>query len=300
MKELENPSKEPDFDYRFYYSVEYGEPLLEYVKIIADKYNPAFCDNEGDLVSGTITFESQSTSDFAIRYFQGKVDKSFEKKFSDNKEVIQSIEALGLDVDKFWYLLLFINDYCFGKCFKGIKYSLSAKEKLNNFFNVMLSNIKTLDNRHSYIEVTYKKPIELVLKIKGKHSIKLDDPFALLALIHTYYTKSKDDNVLNRILESKERVTIMDKNGFKSSDPEPNSVHICYFAKMLISFFELKTTIKSRSKDVSYNKLLLISRLIYIVGLSKNNNFLHSDDTLKGYLKQYKDYNPDRFNTFYW
>ena len=40
-----------------------------------------------------------------------KLDDSFKEKFLTNEDLQNTIEAFGLDVSKFWYLLLFVYDF---------------------------------------------------------------------------------------------------------------------------------------------------------------------------------------------
>lgn len=54
------------------------------------------------------------------------------------------------------------------------------------------------------------------------------------------------------------------------------------------------------NKTVSYNKMLLISRLISVPKLTRNENFLFTDDSLKGILKQYKNLKIKTYNPKYW
>ena len=112
-----------------------NEPLLEYVWEVALEFDA--------LPSNFVeeTNESLAPTTFANRYAESKLtdkeryarhkemynsDKSFEEytkekyykldtsfkdKFLNNKDLQNTIEAFGLDVSKFWYLLLFVYDY---------------------------------------------------------------------------------------------------------------------------------------------------------------------------------------------
>lgn len=282
MKELEKPDNEPNYNQ---YLLAEGEPLLDYVEILANKYDPL---NQCDFNSGY--YISKALVTFAERCFDGKIEKRFEKKFLENKEVQETILALELDIDKFWYLLLFIFDYSCGVCLNRVTFKESPKEQIEHLINCITENIK--DYNDNVDEVTFDKPIKLELSVQGKHKITVDDPIALYAIAAICSKEMKF--VENGSRMDKRKSDAIWKDGvFESNDIESNSVRIWYFAKMFLTFFEINPYIKGRQKKgstVSLNKMLLISRLVYIAELSRNKNFLDSDDTLKGYLKQYKDY----------
>lgn len=50
-----------------------------------------------------------------------------------NKELQDLLEALELDAEKFWYLLLFCYDYSWGKCIEGIELKEFPKEQIEKF-----------------------------------------------------------------------------------------------------------------------------------------------------------------------
>ena len=74
------------------------------------------------------------------------------------------------------------------------------------------------------------------------------------------------------------------------------------FTKIFLSFFKLKPPTRKKAPKgatFSLNKMLLVSRLIYILGLTDNDKFLDSDDSLKGFFKQYKDFEMNMANGIY-
>lgn len=287
MQELKTPTE----DFKTFYFVE-GDPLLGYVEQLANKYDPT---NEYYAQMGHYT--SKSLTIFASRYFRNKINKTFLQKFLDEKDVQETIIALGLDIDQFWYLLLFIYDYSYGECINGVVTGESAKDQLLKLVTGIITNIK---ETNSY-KVEYYNPISIELNIKGKKKIVIDNPLAIEyigQIIVENFNKIEDGSPLanSSILNE------FTKDGFKCYNPESNSVNIWYFAKMFVTFFELNPHIKGRQKKgstVSLSKIMLISKLVYITGLSRNESFLNSEDTLKGFLKQYKDHKLDSLNGNY-
>ena len=112
-----------------------NEPLLEYVWEVALEFDKApsayFEDNNDSFAPSTfanryaeskltdaeryarhkeIYNNNQSFEEFTKdKYY--KLDTSFKDKFLNNKDLQNTIEAFGLDISKFWYLLLFVYDY---------------------------------------------------------------------------------------------------------------------------------------------------------------------------------------------
>lgn len=279
----------------YYYSPEYCVPLLDYVEILANEYEPL---NQFDMESGYGITRGIGT--FLYRYFGEEIDTSFKSKFLADKNLLETITALGYDVDKFWYMLLFAYDYSNGMCFDGIEIGKSPKESLKELSAAIYKNIKFFDKTNN--ATRFKSDAKIVLDIKGKRKISIGDPFTLyyLANLLLYELDEHDGNsfLSQRRTTGGFRLRNREIEGKSTSD----AVHIWYFAKMLLKFFELKPPIKGKQKkgsDISHNKKLFISRLIYIVGLSKNESFSDSDDTLKGFLKQYKDLEIKTINGYY-
>ncbi len=60
---------------------------------------------------------------------------------NDNIDSIQAIiKALGIDSDKFWYLLLFISDYVSGKALNTWKFNDTSKGEITKFIEMVKLN----------------------------------------------------------------------------------------------------------------------------------------------------------------
>lgn len=295
MKEIQRAENHSE-NLGFYYSPEYSEPMLEYVEILAEKYKPV---SQEDWECGF--YKSRAIGDFAIRYLDNVVDKRALKKYLDNKDLLSTIEAFEYDFEKFWYLCLFILDFSTGMCLNGQKINNSPKEDIEKLARGILQNMESIDFAKLQV-ATVKSPMKLSLEIKGKHKTIIenaDSLFYLAEILVNGLSQAKEDNRLNH---SFTLLKFDEKKGKMESDSLSNSIHIWYFATMFISFFELKPPLKVRAKKdshESFNKLLLISKLIYLIGLSNNDKFDEHEDTLKGYLKQYKNLNINFINGYY-
>lgn len=287
MKELQELSLIPGKSY-VNYGLDFEEPLLEYVGIIAQEYKPITPENFecGYFVSTAITT-------FAYRYLQGKVDKSAFLKYLETKEVQETIVALGYDVHKFWYLLMFIHDYSNGFCLKGIRPNDAPKMQISKLIDGIIENISSKDDVTG--DLIFMKPAQLVLKMPRK-SITIDNPIAitwLAAILNDELGKIESGSKMSTSITQLKTI-----NGHFENDPESNAIQIWYFAKMFLSFFDLRPPVSTTRKK-GLNKKLLVSRLINCIGLSKHESFSIDEDFLKGYLNKYKNYKLDKINGFY-
>lgn len=276
MRELQKVT-----DYYEVFSPGYDEPLLHYVGVLAEEYSPL---NDDDKECGY--WVSKATGNFARSYLQDKIDKSKLKEYLKNEDIQNTIKSLGYDAEKFWYLLLFVNDFTIGVCKEGLKFNESPKEQINKLLHGILDNIKLINDS----EIS---PIKIVIEgVKPK--IIMDNPLAIHWLASVCYIDYK------KIEDGSELTWSMGGNKIEYN-PLADSKQIWYFAKMFLSFFDLvkPQKIKLKNGDSSINKKLLVSRLIYLMGLTTNENFLDSDDSLKGFLAQYKNLKVDRFNIKY-
>ena len=107
----------------------------------------------------------------------------------------------------------------------------------------------------------------------------------ILQWIKQGYDSIEDKEVLNNFDKTDETEIFI-------RSEESNSVLIWYFASLMRYFFELNPQYKGESKKcdgLSLSKNMLISTLIYNLGLSRNPSFKESDETIKGFFKQYKN-----------
>lgn len=211
---------------------------------------------------------------FTERYNTGQILCSY--KYEDyirDRELQDTINGLGLDADAFWLLVMFCFDYACSMCFGSFTIASTRGENIRNLIKLQPDDKDpkaklTLKTSKGRAEITSRRTITLILEwIKRGYEQDKD----------SIGTNTIDINDISEIFQPKE---------------ESNSVLIWYFASLLRYFFELKPQLKGRGKKndtVSLNKNLLISKLIYFTHLSTNENFKYSTDTLKGFLKQYKD-----------
>lgn len=265
---------------------------LEYMEAIATKYAP-------DVDTDPSTRERYICGTTALpifirRYNQNKLYGNFTYEgYLANEDIQNTLKGLGVDIDKFWFLLLFIFDYTCGTCLDGMKATGIGIEQLTKFAKAIADNHKEINQ----FGVSFKKPITISVKVEGKHQIVIDNANAIGYLATT---------IINNLKEIEEHPWMQSQQvSMTTNAEEKESVQIWLFYKMFNDFFNLSPYNKlfnvrqKRGSTISLSKTLLISRLIYFTKLSTNKNFSEDEFTLKGYIKQYKDKRIDTVNSIY-
>ena len=240
------------------------------------------------VISGITVFDSIIKSsggfmvldEFQYRYNEQKIALRYKyEDYINDKNMQATVTGLGMNPDAFWLLIVFCYDYACDCCIEGVQIAKSAKENLSDLVNMIAENMTISKNG----KILLKEEMTLTLKMKGK-SISIKSGKAIIN-IATILEKHMDEIEESSFFRGKNDKYYED---FEESD----SVLIWFFAKLFLYFFELHPEFKGRTakgSGVSLNKHVLISNLIYYTGLSRNEKFLHDDETLKGYLRQYKN-----------
>lgn len=263
------------------------EDVLSYVEQLALEVCPDFNIN---LQGNPINCGTQAVYKFVDRYNQKKIyyGLNYDDYVAD-KIIQDTLQALGVNIDQFWYLLLFIRDYAYNGSYDGLHLNDSPKEELEKMLQKIQSNLIDADTPYP----SFNKPMSLDIKIKGEHSLLIQNPTTI--------------TLIARLLEQAtttvgNRKNILDySSGFgNSSGSETYAIWI--FAKMFITFFKLNPSFKGKKKKndpVSTNKNLLISRLAYFTKLTKNEDYYDDDDSIKKVIKSFKDKKTKIINNIY-
>lgn len=225
------------------------------------------------------TFGGHVANMFAFRLTM--IDQSLKQKYLDSKEVQDTLRAFHLDAEKFWYLCLFIKDIVEGYA-DGYD-AISPREEISQLV-ALLQKVESDKNDKS---LRNKSNALLSLKL-GKMSVKIDNQLSLGIIKGALYAILKTDN---RLLDA----DLLNMKRIHKAD----IYKIAWFNKYLSSFLKDKVADKAvyafKGSDISTDKSLLISRMIFVLGLSNEENFYieYTDekvkkDYLKGYIKKYK------------
>ena len=193
-----------------------------------------------------------------------ELDDSFKDKFLNNEDLQNTIEAFGLDVSKFWYLLLFVYDYIEDIGKNAPTLGKTIVEDINDF-NSKLSEATNIiiksGNRKSY-------------------ATESEDTICFVQSALQYYINTYN-SIINEDIPKEEKLQRLKEigldrfiNGYTSFDLKGGYLDMSYqkwkFAEMFQFFLEDKKADKSKVLDkrakVSTDKWMFISRLIYTVG----------------------------------
>ena len=205
---------------------------------------------------------------------------SFKELYLSKKELQETIKAFGLDVSKFWYLLLFVRDYIEDIANNTPIMGKSTLQDINDF----------ADKLSEATSITLKK------NNRKSYAIDREDTIQIVQSAIQYYIKSY--NVIIESDSSKEEIveklnnmggSLIDNlhpTNFKDKSYLDKSYKKWKFTEIFLHFMKNRkaTVPKNTVYNVSKDKMLFISRLIYVVGYG----------TEKYYDPHDKECNPNR------
>ena len=282
--------------------------LLDYVEMLGCNCSPCYDYNDkGEVVpDGTAV-----TTFFKRRYNQQRLHPKYKyEDYLNNKDIQDTLKALSIDIDNFWYLLLFVSDFIYGECVVGDEVKDTPIQIVTNFTQQLDNNIDQQGDTFTFL-----KKMTLILRTEGEEQLEINSPAALACLCsHCKFTKSLLDEGKLEGSKAYNRLEVIED----PSNKEGNIVLILSFTRLLKDFLcnilpfitpcEQEDTNKVKAyTTVSLNKMLLISRLVYFTGLSTDERYTGYDkkkdklcpNHLKDQLKYYSNYKISRLNNIY-
>ncbi len=254
------------------------DPLLEYVVKLANHRCPDF-DGE-DLQPSIVPL------DFLRQYPNLELEYPFTYAgYKNEHEILATMTGFGLDEDKFWYAIVFIYYLTIEKFTDAVPFEQSTTGQMRILHeylsgrNVSIT-VKKRGRGKSMktITVTNKQAIEIIRDILAD---KIE--------------AEKDNQGVN--MSSAERKTYS------------KTLMMGFMTELFLELFNLLKLDARKGQlwnkfvrefetegyniDVSYERLLLISRIIYFVRLTDNDSFMFSSDSLRGILARCAKDNPD-------
>lgn len=194
------------------------------------------------------TFEEYQNS-YSYRL---RLNSSYKDKYLENNDLQNTIEAFGLDVSKFWYLLLFVHDYVEDLGIDAQEIGKTVFQDLQEFV-ASLSEATSIrlekNNRKSY-STNNEKTIEFINKIVNLFHITPKNLTQLSTNVRDFFSFEI-------------------KGGYKM-DRSHKKVK---FAEIFQHFLKDRKakTLPHKMVKVSRNKIMFISRLLYTVGYHDEN-----------------------------
>lgn len=271
--------------------------LMEYIGIIESIYIPNLedydykinvtrCEASAEAIEEAKNIPFGATDCMVIfknRFNQSLLSKqNLYNQYLTEREIQELISYLELDADKFWLLILFVCDYCESMFYQGTTMKSTPLEQLEQ----LQSAINHIDDTAI---LTFKA---------GKQKVVLEDIRAIKAISEAInkYISEADIGMFKYLSrrQEEETLSILKESPF-----------IAYFAKMLLTFFNTQQQIRAKRRagaNHSIKEMELVSRLVYFIRLSKNEKTWTDieNETLKAFLKQYKDYRyPHNISNIY-
>lgn len=265
------------------------ESLLEYVVNVANVFAPDIVIDNGV----PYKCDSQAPLIFKRRYNNDRLNVYFSYKDyikadnNANENVIDIIEALGIDSEKFWYLLLFISDYVSGSTLNTLACNVTPKQEIEQLVNLIEQNEDSVNPING---VSLKQEMELTVRIKG-HTLKIKNPNTLSTI--GFFCKQG--------LSSINEDSLLNLGTTKETDLA-DSKQIGLFAEMFRCFFNLYPQFTAKRKTgnrTTKSTLRLISKLAYLTKLTTNSDYDSDDENLKGIIKLYRKQELGTINTIY-
>lgn len=280
----------PDYKASNYEIEKYlDEPLLEYVWIVANKFKPD-CDEQGiypsiaPIIFANRCIESTLTDDEKYaRYLEiyphrdiecakshyseeKPLDSSFLEKFFADEEIQKTLEAFSLDPVKFWYLLLFVNDLMEDTCTNAPSRETSEIDKINDMIEGVLEATELITKSNGRQNYETQDPLILsVVKASIQHFITTYND-----IIDTSETREECKARLEQLgLRNTftSRVAIIYNNKVTLEKSHKTRVFATLFKYFLRDKIANREVLKKSRLKISTDKLLLISKLTYIVGI---------------------------------
>lgn len=219
------------------------------------------------------------------------MNDSYKELYLNSRELQDTIEAFGLDVSKFWYMLLFVHDYIEDLANNSPSFGKSTLDDVNGFI-AKLSEATSItlkkDNRKSY-EVEREETIKIIQS-------------AVQHYINSYNDIVRSDSPREEVIEKLNKIggsIVSDTKPFNFE--EKSHLDVSYkklkFAEIFLHFLKDRKATKPKNSiyNVSKDKLLFISRLIYVVGYDTKRYYVEYDEDcnknrmLSNLLRRYKN-----------
>ena len=265
-----------------------GAIFEEASRIAKRNHNLAYSDPSLEYI---INLAGEEVVSFYLRL--SSIDTSRKQKYLDSEEVQDTLRAFHLDAEKFWYLCLFIKDVVEGYA-DGID-AVSPREEISQLV-ALLNKVKSDFKRDG----TYSLKSNAMLSLKvDKETVKIENPLTLGIIKATLYKFLQTDNKL------------LDDSSFNMTKIHKAPIYKIALFNMLLKWFLKdkvadKAIYASNGNKISKDKSLLISRMIFILGISDDESFFDEykedgskKDYLKNYIKKYKNIEVPTYNSRY-
>lgn len=247
----------------------WNDEAMEYVNRLTDKINVGW---DG---------EDYCLSDWNLRFLSRMNREVIKLRFTyqaylDNWNIIATLEGYELDVEKFWFALLYIYDIT-------MDFGINAADASKTDYDILVEIDDYLQN-HPQAVLYLSDDKEL----RKSYRYETNSPVILQNLRR--FVKRELDKYQEVPQLKVWTHDIMCRNYTESLGAAQQQVLMYKLYKVLFDVLGLPDLRAKKGETVSYSKVLLISRIIYFCRLTDNESFTVDSSSLKGVLKQYGDF----------
>ena len=257
-------------------TIYYDEPLLKYVHSMAAKLIPG--------INPFTMVDSDSIVDcFVGRYFSGVIDISFQEEYENSIDLLETLKGYGIDIDAFWYLIVFLKDY--------IDDAMRVTDDMRTTREKLKILAKALLDEESSIRIEAKGKIDYderllyqFLSYAIHHTLPEMDKEGFYDKIHQYATGEpsvlKYYNPFDFVPQKMKPLVLTHKQCLMH---QYLTLFLKDFKRGTKTSFKLWGEIGGRGRyydaQIHYDKTLLVSRVLYIIGYTatpKDKKFYES------------------------
>lgn len=284
-----------------YYTYDENDIILNYVWNFAMQIHPAMPQIDNGVSFGG----SEAMPIFKRRYNERLIKMPLAySDYKANKAIQTAISALNLDIDKFWFALLFIWDYVDGECWQAFEYGKTPASEINKLVQTISQHEESPNANPLTDHIIFKDELILSLQVNGKAVLNIETANAIKFILsccqeHLDDLKPKDEFDIEHLYDNIEMVSAYPN---KKQTTASTTKRICLFAQTFQLFFSTMSPFATnyrKGERNAHDVTFLISQLIYLTGISDNENFLVDKTTLKGYLSKNKKRNWNVRNNIY-
>lgn len=247
----------------------WNDEAMEYVNRLTDKINVGWDGEDYCLSDWNLRFLS--------RMNRGAIKPPFKyEAFLDNEDIIATLEGYELDVEKFWFVLLYIYDIT-------MDFGINAADASKTDYDILVEINDYLQN-HPQAVLYLSDDKEL----RKSERYETNSPVILVNLRR--FVKRELDKYQEVPQLKVWTHDMLCRNYTESLGGSQQRVLMYKLFKVLFDTLALPDLRAKKGETVSYSKMLLTSRIIYFCRLTANESFTVDSSSLKGVLKQYGDF----------
>lgn len=236
--------------------------ILDYVWDFAMLIHPA----EPKIIDERFALEgSYAISTFKRRYNERliKIPLTY-KDYKNNIEIKKAISALQLDIDKFWFAILFIWDYVDGECWQAFERGDSPANEVDKLLQTITQYEENPNANPLTEHIIFKEELSLFLQVNGKSIHTIETANAIKFILKCCQEHLDDLRPKNEfdVEHLNDNIEMVSYHPTKKQTTASTTKRICLFTQRFQLFFDTLSPSFSnyrKGERNAYNVTFLIS-----------------------------------------